>query len=311
VAFIGDSDSWLEVWRHEVGLRRRINALEHTTDPPSNPEEQSIPQTVAAPQQGRIIANSSGAPNPSQNQTDRLAREFRTVEIIQIVVSVALGIIGVIALFIYYGQLDQMRKSTEASTVAAVASRSAAETAHDALAMRQRPWIGISGELKVEKMEFVPNTIQPHDLEPNALNLDVSYTLDNWGAGPARKVSAGIGAIVSNDPDPPATWRKMACDVGELASKSETIPTFFILPKSPVATSSKSHSGIPQKINEVRQVWLVGCFVYQDIFGGLHHTKLLFRSVPVANTAPITRISNPKLTATPFSGFQAWDSDTD
>jgi hypothetical protein len=200
-------------------------------------------------------------------------------------------------------QYPELQKSADAAD-------SAAKTAQDTLVDSQRPWIGIIGGLEIKNVKFIPNPVKPSELNPFALNMEISYSLENFGGSPARKVANAIIPIVSNQPDAPTSWRKMACEVAEGVSRSATVPTFFMMPKSPTPVTSLGSSGIQRDIVEVRQIWLVGCFVYQDIFEKLHHTRLLFRSKPIPNAAPNVAIPN-KLTYLPVGGFEMWDSDTD
>jgi hypothetical protein len=61
-----------------------------------------------------------------QNVNTELAREFRWVEVARIASNVVLAVVGIVALCIYYGQLSEMRKSSQASQDAAHAAERAA-----------------------------------------------------------------------------------------------------------------------------------------------------------------------------------------
>lgn len=66
-------------------------------------------------------------PDPSPKVEEELAREFRIAEKWQIGTSIGLAVIGLLALIIYYGQLREMRKATEATKIAADAAKQSAD----------------------------------------------------------------------------------------------------------------------------------------------------------------------------------------
>lgn len=130
-----------------------MNNEDNPGQPISDSTGEPSPQTpVVGParQQGEISNKIEGNTKDSNNETKELAREFRTVEIIQIVINASLGVIGVIALCIYYGQLVQMRKATEKAGISAEAAKRAAEAAECAVQqgiehfrVDERAWIEI------------------------------------------------------------------------------------------------------------------------------------------------------------------------
>ena len=109
--------------------------------PPTDSQQNSVPQspvTPATPHQGTLSKECYANPKDNQSQTTELAREFRIAEKWQIGTNVGLGVIGIFARFIYYGQLSEMRKATEATKIAADAAKSAAETAQSSFTLAKR-----------------------------------------------------------------------------------------------------------------------------------------------------------------------------
>ncbi len=109
-----------------------------TNEPTKVPQAQlgsqhTIPIAPTAPAEDQVRADSGKRTNGEQETAQELAREFRWVEFAQLMVNGVLAIIGVIALCIYYGQLPQMKKATEATGIAAGAARDSADFASDAL----------------------------------------------------------------------------------------------------------------------------------------------------------------------------------
>lgn len=208
-----------------------------------------------------------------------------------------------IAASVYAGiaafQLRQMKRAAHATEIGAYAAKSAATTAHDALVASQRPWVGISSNhpINVEKFEIIPNPVKPNGGEPTALRTTVSFWLENFGNSPARRIApAAFGGIVTSQAEVPADWQKMECDLGEKISKGGTVPTFTIMPKSPMESRSEGQGGIPQNIT-IHHVWLLGCIVYQDTLGGpIHHTRIVLHSTYTPQAVP---------------RFSLWDSDAD
>ncbi len=145
--------------------------------PPAKTEDQATsesPMVQPAPQQNEIRKESNESTGSKQDETQELAREFRTVEIIQIGISGALGIIGIIALFIYYGQLKQMRKATEKAGISADAAKTAADTAKQSFRLTERAWLAVAA---------ANNVMQ--DGKP----IYVPVRIMNNGRTPAKKVN--------------------------------------------------------------------------------------------------------------------------
>jgi hypothetical protein len=95
-------------------------------EPPGQP-----PVTPSTPQERQVGPELDADTGDEQNVNTELAREFRWVEVARIASNVVLAVVGIVALCIYYGQLSEMRKSSQASQDAAHAAKRAAGPAAD------------------------------------------------------------------------------------------------------------------------------------------------------------------------------------
>jgi hypothetical protein len=125
-------------------------------NPSSDTKNQSpldTPVTPVAPQEGQTSEKGNGRSENEKDVSTELAREFKWVELAQIVSNIILAIVGIFALCIYSGQLKEMRKSSKAAEDAAQAAQSAADTANDTLRetqQEQRPWVTIASAKVLE-----------------------------------------------------------------------------------------------------------------------------------------------------------------
>lgn len=91
---------------------------EHDGDRPSdNPEKQSLselPMSPSAPEQGEVGKRRTTYPNEELSETAKLERDIKIGEIWLIAINVALLLANILIAAIYYGQLHEMRKSTDA-----------------------------------------------------------------------------------------------------------------------------------------------------------------------------------------------------
>jgi hypothetical protein len=133
----------------------------------------------------------------NQNATAReLAREFRWVEVTQLIINGALAIIGIVALWIYYGQLRVMRgqlgeiiKQYPELQKSADAAKSAAETANATLKsseksfiIDQRPYVIVEGN-GLHFVTYPPVADQP---------IEITTFLKNVGKTPAIQIVMNI-----------------------------------------------------------------------------------------------------------------------
>jgi hypothetical protein len=224
----------------------------------------------------------------------------------------------VLALYTIFAACQWIELNTQninqsaANMNAVVNAQKAERLSRDTLIAANRPWVGIRDPFKKMRIEFVPNRVNPNASDPISINSEITYVLENVGNAPARKVRGGVFAFASETTTVPRTWQDMTCAGSEQESKNPQASSFFILPKSTVIETSPSEGGIPSIVHEVKYTWLIACIVYQDtVGGGLHHTKLLYRSVPNGKP-PVVAMSAPyKLTYIPFDRFALFDSDVD
>jgi len=59
------------------------------------------------------------------------------------------------------------------------------------------------------------------------------------------------------------------------------------------------------------KIWIVGCIAYQDTFGEMHHTKVLYQSSISDNPLKIAEDADPSKTRIPFTDFVMEDSESD
>src|SRR5205814_122727 len=131
---------------------------------------------------GSTPPNSTDTP---LTETAKLERDIKTGEICLIIINVLLLITTIVIAKIYYGQLQEMKKATQAAEKAVV-------TARDTLISSQRPWIGISGNINVEKIEIIPNPMKVNGGEsgqPTAMHAIIGFSLENFGNSPARRIA--------------------------------------------------------------------------------------------------------------------------
>jgi len=222
----------------------------------------------------------------------------------------AVMLVVITGFYTYYaaGQLHKLRRAVQAA-------EGANTIAHDTLIASQRPWVSIGDPFKAMMIEFAPNPTKvdgkPDTANPMGLHSKLSYSIEVAGNSPARRVWGGVSAVVTANDEAPALWQDMGCKASEQLSKGQ-FRAFFVMPKISVIQTSEGWAWFSKDIKEVKHVWLVGCIVYQDaIGGGLHHTKLLYRSVPNGKP-PVVGMTVPyTLTYLPYNGFEMFDSDTD
>lgn len=86
------------------------------------------------------MSNNIRGDEPKAAQLDR---EIKVGERWLIIIGIATVLINTSIAWIYWGQLGEMRKATEAARKGADAAKSAAETATNALVLQNRPWVKI------------------------------------------------------------------------------------------------------------------------------------------------------------------------
>jgi hypothetical protein len=263
----------------------------------------------SAPKQNEVGADAHNSAEQQQDTAKELAREFRWVEIGQFVVNGILAVIGIIALCIYGGQLKVMRGQL------------------DEMSASRRPWVGPVGELKMirppgfwadERIDWPPEFAKANPgiaSTPPLRYVEVytSWSIQNFGNSPARRVNHTLLAYVSNDANnPTAEVRNMACKVGNQMVANPNVNATVLFPGNVIAfPPTNAIAGVPRDMTDILGVWLVGCVTYEDTAGNIHHTKILWASDLSNAPAREVALENMRLTWLPFKSFRLVESDVD
>ena len=192
----------------------------------------------------------------------------------------------------------------------------------------RRPWVGISEKLTLKRppsFTVVAPAITGLNGEKEFIvtKFELSGNLQNFGSSPARKVYELLSVIDS--PSIRYDFREIACKTVERQSAGQNpfseFTDYFIrqpakaifpnvaVPIEPsVITFGMFVDKTPQMPNPL---WVVGCVAYQDSFGDVHHTEVLYRSSVPEGARQETAIETPMFTYAPFTEFVMEDSDGD
>jgi|HubBroStandDraft_2_1064218.scaffolds.fasta_scaffold02321_14 hypothetical protein len=98
--------------------------------PTANPKNEPLsksPVTPDTPQQEEMRKQSPNCANQEESATVKLERDIRTGESWLIAINALLLIANIVIASIYYGQLSQMKKATEATKIAADAAKNSSD----------------------------------------------------------------------------------------------------------------------------------------------------------------------------------------
>jgi hypothetical protein len=158
------------------------------------------PMTPPTPQEATVSEQSESGTNGEENVTKELAREFKWVEIAQIVTNVILAIVGIFALCIYNGQLEQMRSSTQLAKDAIV-------VANASLNVSQRAYVTIGRKDGVVADFVVPKDPKEHAeiviYFQNNGHLPAKFT---WGLLPGAFLLKGSSRLRKKSAEPAISW---------------------------------------------------------------------------------------------------------
>jgi len=190
----------------------------------------------------------------------------------------------------------------------------------------KRPWVGLSGELKMTRppnfrvSESLPRQIEvlkksyPHIDDP-IISIEVwtSWSIQNSGGSPARRVNHTLIAYASEDAnDPPTEVKNMACTIGNQMSVNPRVLSPSVFPGSVVPIPEGNEIlGLARGTKSILGIWLIGCITYEDTAGNVHHTKIFWASDLSNAPKPELVIENPPLSWTPFTRFRLVESDVD
>ncbi len=213
-------------------------------------------------------------------------------------------------------QVSKLQDGVNETHALALAAQAANGKTERTLRVTHRPWVGLVGG-RVD-VSLPPSFEANGDSQsPFLMKSRIAYSILNFGSSPAVREFSSFGIIPSSNPLAlPPSWREMTCKAGEEWSKEKDRPVerpaHLVLPGTDLLNeSSDDFFMISRDITEIRRMWIVGCIVYQDIYGDVHHTRYLFRSRPLENAKPVEVSHNPKLTYFPVAGFDLWDTDAD
>jgi len=134
----------------------------------------------------------------------------------------------------------------------------------------ERAWVGIDGPIKMEFAQTAPKLI-----------VEVTYTIKNFGNGPALKVETAQGF---------ATTPKMLLGIAATACGPGGLLTNGTLGASKngagyILFPGETHSEHPSSTQQaqlapdiVSKIWFIGCASYRDQFNQPHWTRFCFES---------------------------------
>jgi len=218
---------------------------------PTDPERVPSPRSPLTPTtpSGREVEQYPDSP-PSSNQAEdvqKLEKDIRTGEHWLIRIGAAGVIMNVVIALIYFGQLKEMRKATQAATDGVKLGRSSTR-------LDLRAWLG------VEMITGIPDA--PVIDQP----FDVAVLFRNTGKTPAKNVTTwGISRPKDDDSVP---------NVMEACGLAKTQGAHAMV--APNATSSLTlHATNGKKLGKGweaefarRKLFVFGCVLYEDIFAG-------------------------------------------
>jgi hypothetical protein len=160
-----------------------------------------------------------------------------------------------------------------ANKKAADAAKSAAETAHDALARSTRPWLGVDG----------PVTFSVQKAGEDWAEIISKVTVKNFGPSPAFRVGYGIypfnpQTVTAKEAN--NLWdeaRSGSCEIADSLIAKETGGDVIFPQQTSAYTSQMDHS-LPG-FSKSGWLFLSGCIAYRDQFDTTrttHHTKFCF-----------------------------------
>ena len=198
----------------------------------------------------------------------------------------------------------------------------------DEMGIARRPLVGPVSELRMTRPPSFDTSLTPEpsplleelkkkypyiDRPVVSINVSVSWTIQNFGASPARRVEHTLFAYATDDPkNPPSETKNMACVIGnQMESHPEVLATVLFPGNAVIIAETNAISAMIPGTKKIAAVWLVGCITYEDTAGKLHHTRILWISDALGGGNPELAIERPPVTWTPFTKFRLVESDVD
>ena len=133
-------------------------------DPPQRkPRSRKAPGAENTPAQREAPAVSKPPTSKDRSEPEAERKKWTQSEKYHFWLNVFLAVIGVIALFIYYRQLEEMRKSTDAATKAATAAEESIKLTKEMSRLDRRAWVApmaIAGKPEIDKPFSIKLTVQ-------------------------------------------------------------------------------------------------------------------------------------------------------
>jgi len=182
--------------------------------------------------------------------------------------------------------------------------RHANQIAHTALVLSQRPWV-TETDIRFEN----PPKFSAHDAKSQVqLSLDISGVLKNVGLSAAVKSQADWTILPVDKPGFPS--RFMPCLSPIRNKKIEfDMTAIFLMPHDEIpsnTTISINPEGF--RITNVWSIWAQACIPYEDTFGNVYQTKLIYHSITRDDSIPIMAMQGHDLTYKPIIGWNLWST---
>jgi hypothetical protein len=145
------------------------------------------------------------------------------------------------------------------------------------------------------------------------MSLDVSSVLRNVGLSAATKVDPEILIVPVDKPGFPS--EPMTCPTpiknGRADFPSNTI---FLMPQDRLPhaenISTNPERGGFLKLKNIWSIWAQICIPYQDTFGNVYETKLIYHSITRDDSVPVIAVPGRNLTYKPIIGWNLWSTET-
>ena len=149
--------------------------------------DSTLPAAESAPAQSVAPSACERLTTKDQSEPEAAHRRWTQSEKYHFWLNVFLAVIGVIALFIYYWQLEEMRKSTDAATKAATAAEESIKLTKQALEVTKKdliasniPWVdvqNVSMQFDGQKEGVLSYKTENHSQTAAAFDVDVVWTI--------------------------------------------------------------------------------------------------------------------------------------
>jgi hypothetical protein len=204
----------------------------------------------------------------------------------------------------------------------------------DEMRNARRPWIGMSERLTLKRPPSFnvldEESISSLEGHKNMVTVDFELegTIRNFGSSPARRQYQFFEMLAYANIR--HEFQESSCKFAEGQSTGvnpypsflhdfanfSSMPTKAIFPdvSLPIQSQPMSVGIFPEDTGKSvmpHTLWIVGCIVYQDTSGGVHHTKVLYHSVSPRASKEEVAIYHPLLKWKPITEFIMEDSDAD